>query len=122
MKMMFAKKALGLLLAGAMTLGLAACGNTAAGNAGGNAAEPAAVESSAGGDSAVPGKPFKIGVLVADATSAEALGRRNYLENYIAKAYNMEFVYSDELADSAGEKSAIDTMITNNANIICSMV
>ena len=120
MKMMFAKKALGLLLAGAMTLGLAACGNTAAGNAGGNAAEPAAAESSAGGDSAVPGKPFKIGVLVADATSAEALGRRNYLENYIAKAYNMEFVYSDELADSAGEKSAIDTMITNNCKAILS--
>ncbi|MBO6214019.1 MAG: LacI family DNA-binding transcriptional regulator, partial [Lachnospiraceae bacterium] len=39
---------------------------------------------------------------------------------YIAPNYNVEFVYSDELKDSAGEKSAIDTMITNNCKAILS--
>jgi len=32
----------------------------------------------------------------------------------------VEFVYSDELADAAGEKSAIDTMISNNCKAIIS--
>jgi len=62
----------------------------------------------------------KIGVLVADATGAEALGFRSYYENYIQNQYNVEFVYSDELADAAGEKSAIDTMISNNCKAIIS--
>jgi len=65
-------------------------------------------------------KTVKIGVLVADATSAEALAFRNYYENYIQNQYNVEFVYSDELKDASGEKSAIDTMITNNCKAIIS--
>ncbi|MBR1693288.1 MAG: LacI family DNA-binding transcriptional regulator, partial [Lachnospiraceae bacterium] len=65
-------------------------------------------------------KTVKIGVLVSDATSAEALGRRSYLEDYIQGQYNVEFVYSDELKDAAGEKSAVDTMITNNCKAIIS--
>lgn len=111
-----AKKLLAGLLAGTMAFSLAACGGSGDSGSG----------SSAGGDSeqtsdATPsGDSFKIGVLVSDATSAEALGRRAYLEKYIAKQYNVEFVYSDELADSAGEKSAIETMITNNCKAILS--
>lgn len=121
MKKRFVTKILSLFLAGTMMFSMTACGS---GN--GEAAETGSSQTGDGAgeyaeaDIVAPGEPFKIGVLVADATSAEALGRRHYLESYIAKAYNMEFVYSDELADSAGEKSAIDTMITNNCKAILS--
>jgi hypothetical protein len=65
-------------------------------------------------------KKIKIGVLVSDATTAEALAFRNYYTNYIGKQYNVEFIYSDEIVDVAGEKSAIDTFITNNCKAIIS--
>ena len=45
----------------------------------------------------------KIGVLVSDATSSEALAFRSYYTEYIAKAYDVEFIYSDELTDAAVE-------------------
>lgn len=63
---------------------------------------------------------FKIGVLVSDTTTAEALAFRTYYTEYIAKQYPVEFVYSGELKDAAGEKSAIDTLITNNCKAIIS--
>ena len=62
----------------------------------------------------------KIGVLVSDATSSEALAFRAYYTEYIAKAYNVEFIYSDELSDAAGEKSAIDNFIVNNCKAVIS--
>ncbi len=62
----------------------------------------------------------KIGVLVSDVTSAEALAFRSYYENYIQKQYNVEFMYSDELADAAAEQSAIDNFIANNCKAIIS--
>ena len=62
----------------------------------------------------------KIGVLVADATGAEALAFRSYYENYIQKQYNVTFMYSDELADAAAEASAIDNFIANNCKAIIS--
>ena len=62
----------------------------------------------------------KIGVLVADVTTAEALAFRSYYTQYIQNQYNVEFVYSDALKDSADEKSAIDTFITNNCKAIIS--
>lgn len=65
-------------------------------------------------------KKIKIGVLVSDATTAESLAFRAYYTDYIQKQYNVEFVYSDELKDSAGEKSAIDTFVTNNCKAIIS--
>lgn len=63
---------------------------------------------------------IKMGVLVSDATTAEALAFRSYYTNYIQNQYNVEFIYSDELKDAAGEKSAIDTFITNNCKAIIS--
>ena len=117
MKKKLTKKILGLFLAGTMAFSLAACGgNNAADSGSSGSAEEYEVDETV----EAPGESFKIGVLVSDATSAEALGRRHYLESYIAKAYDIEFVYSDELTDSAGEKSAIDTMITNNCKAILS--
>ncbi len=65
-------------------------------------------------------KTVKIGILVSDATSAEALAFRNYYTEYIQKQYNVELIYSDELTDAAGETSAIDTFITNNCKAIIS--
>ena len=103
-----------------MAFSLVACGS------GGGSKE--ASGGSSGGDSGSADeaseldleKEVKIGVLVSDATSAEALGRRSYLEKYIQSQYKATFVYSDELKDAAGEKSAIDTMITNNCKAIIS--
>lgn len=63
----------------------------------------------------------KIGVLVSDATSAEALAFRSYYENYIQEQYNVTFMYSDELGDAAAEASAIDNFIGNNCKAIISL-
>ena len=62
----------------------------------------------------------KIGVLVSDSTSSEALAFRAYYTEYIAPAYGVEFIYSDELTDAAGEKSAIDNFIVNNCKAVIS--
>lgn len=66
-------------------------------------------------------KTIKIGVLVSDTTSAEALAFQNYYRNYIASNFNVELVYSNELTDAAGEASAIDTFITNNCKAVISL-
>lgn len=62
----------------------------------------------------------KMGILVSDSTTAEALAFRTYYVEYIQKEYNVELIYSDELKDAAGETSAIDTFITNNCKAIIS--
>lgn len=74
------------------------------------------------GDEGAEDKPqtIKIGVLVSDATTAEALAFRNYYTNYIQKEYNVEFIYSDELVDAAGEMTAIENFITNNCKGVIS--
>ena len=120
------KKFLGLLLTGTMILSMVACGSgsaedetTASNSTDVVTTTQAEAEEAATGDLDMS-ETVKIGVLVSDATSAEALGRRAYLEKYIQSQYNVEFVYSDELKDAAGEKSAIDTMITNNCKSIIS--
>ena len=110
----------GLVLAGSMIFSMVACGGTNTGEAA--TSEPSAdsgeaVENTAELDTS---QKVKIGVLVSDATSSEALGRRAYLESYIQDKFNVEFVYSDELADAAAETSAIDTMIANNCKAILS--
>lgn len=66
------------------------------------------------------GKTVKMGVLVSDATTAEALAFRTYYTDYIQKQYNVELLYSDELKDAAGEISAVETFITNNCKAIIS--
>ncbi len=65
-------------------------------------------------------KTVKIGVLVSDSTTAESLAFQSYYKEYIANNYNVELMYSDELADAAAEKSAIDTFITNNCKAVIS--
>lgn len=80
----------------------------------------AACGSSQGNKVASKDETVKIGVLVADATTPESLAFRAYYENYIAKNYNVEFMYSTEVADAAAEKSAIDNFITNNCKAVIS--
>ena len=48
-------------------------------------------------------KTVKIGILLADSTTPESLAFQNYYKNYIGENYNVELIYSDELADAAAE-------------------
>ena len=93
------KKIFAMLLALAMVFALAACG----------------------GNNAADDKPVKIGVLVADVSGEEALGFRAYYENYIAKNYNVIFTYTEQLADAAAEKSAIEKFAAQGYDAILSL-
>ncbi len=75
-----------------------------------------------GGDGEQKGvdTPIKIGVLVADVSGEEALGFRAYYENYIAKNYNVTFTYTEQLADAAAEKSAIEKFAAQGYDAILS--
>lgn len=64
--------------------------------------------------------PIKIGVLVADVSGEEALGFRSYYEDYIAKNYNVTFTYTEQLADAAAEKSAIEKFAAQGYDAILS--
>lgn len=66
-------------------------------------------------------KTVKIGVLVADASGAEALAFKNYYENYVAKEYDVEFIYSAALDDAAGAKAQTETFISQNCKAIIDM-
>ena len=109
------KKALALILALVMVLALAACGSSAP--AASNDA-PAANNDAPAADS---GKTVKIGVLVSDVSGEEALGFRAYYENYIAKNYNVEFTYTEQLEDAAAEKAAIEKFAAQGYDAILSL-
>ena len=101
------KKYLAMILAMVMVLALAACGSAA----------PAASEQAPAGDSS---KTVKIGVLVADVSGEEALGFANYYRNYIQSNYNVEFSYTEQLADAAAEKAAIEKFAAQGYDAIIS--
>lgn len=111
-----------------MAVGAAGCGKDEEQTNGGNTAAVTETADSAdntadAGSAAADldtSKTVKMGVLVSDSTTAEALAFRAYYTEYIQNQYNVEFVYSDELKDAAGEKSAIDTFITNNCKAVIS--
>ncbi|MBR3035867.1 MAG: LacI family DNA-binding transcriptional regulator, partial [Lachnospiraceae bacterium] len=113
-----AKRLLAMLLAAMMVLSLAACANNTPSTAPAGSTTPDAPETQAAGPD--DSQNVKIGVLVSDVTSAEALAFRAYYEGYIQKQYNVTFMYSDELADAAAEASAIDNFIANNCKAIIS--
>lgn len=124
------KKFWALLLTAAMTVTmLTGCGGGDGGSqTGGNTGNSVNDTQNAGGDAQQGdqqsdldmSQTVKMGILVSDATSAEALAFRTYYTEYIQKQYNVELIYSDELTDSAGETSAIDTFIANNCKAIIS--
>lgn len=65
-------------------------------------------------------KTLKIGVLVADATSSEALAFRSYFMDYIGAQYDVEFIYSDELADAQAEITALENFINQGVQAVAS--
>lgn len=114
------KKVIALLLALVMTLSLAACGGnteettaTAAKASTGNA-EPTATPE-------VKQDPIKIGVLVADVSGEEALAFRAYYESYLAPHYNVTLEYTEQLADAAAEKAAIEGFAAKGFQAIISL-
>lgn len=66
-------------------------------------------------------KTAKIGVLVSDASTAEALSFRAYYEEYLESQYDVDFIYSEELTDAAGEIDAIDQFTTQGCQGIISL-
>ena len=94
------KKIFAMLLALAMVFALIAC---------------------SGSNNQTEDKTVKIGVLVADVSGEEALGFRAYYENYIAKNYNVTFTYTEQLADAAAEKSAIEKFAAQGYDAILSL-
>jgi len=91
------KKLIALLLALVMVVSLAACG--------------AKQEQ----------KEIKIGVLVADVSGEEALAFRAYYEKYLAPHYNVTLTYTEQLADAAAEKAAIEQFAAQGYNAIISL-
>jgi len=113
------KKALAVVAAGALSLSLlAGCGGKA------DSASAAPADSASTADSAPAeepaGDPVKIGVLVADVSGEEALGFRDYYEKYIASNYNVELLYTDQLADAADERAAIERFAAQGVQAIIS--
>lgn len=105
------KKLLGMGLAVAMTLGcMVGCGV--------ENSDSAAEEKNAASETA---DTVKIGVLVADVSGEEALGFREYYENYIGENYNVTFSYTDELQDAAAEKSAIEKFASQGYDAVISL-
>lgn len=120
------KKALALVLSIVTVFSavLTGCGSQKSADTSADAATEVATEETAGEESAIPakgeGKAVKMGILVSDTTSAEALAFRAYYEEYIQNQYNVELLYSDELKDAAAEASAIDNFIANNCKAVIS--
>ena len=102
MKKRFAKL-ISLALVGVMSAGvLAGCGNS--------------------NDTASAAKDgVKIGVLVADVSGEEALGFRNYYEEYIQNNYDVTFEYTDALESAEDEKAAIEKFASKGYDAIISL-
>ena len=78
-------------------------------------------KSNDGGEENKTQETVKIGVLVADVSGEEARGFRNYYENYIAKNYNVQLLYTEQLQDAASEKSAIEKFASQGCKAIISL-
>ena len=73
------------------------------------------------GGTAMAKGPVKIGVLVSDVSGEEALGFRAYYEDYIAQNYDVTFTYTEQLADAAAEKAAIEKFAAQGYDAILSL-
>ena len=117
------KKLIALLLAMVMVLGMVACGNKApqadAPVADAPAADAPAADEPAADEPALA--PIKVGVLVADVSGEEALAFRAYYENYLAPHYNVTLTYTEQLADAAAEKAAIEQFAAQGYNAVISL-
>lgn len=62
-------------------------------------------------------KTYVIGIAEAQSND-EVTIRRNYLENYVAKKYNVKFIFSEQCSDDAATKSFIENCIDSGADAI----
>lgn len=118
------KKIIALLLALTMVLSLAACGGNAAPATEAPATEAPAAEvpaTEAPAAEEITLAPIKVGVLVADVSGEEALAFRAYYEEYLAPHYNVTLSYTEQLADAAAEKAAIEQFAAQGYNAIISL-
>ncbi len=122
------KKILSFVLCAAMAAAaLSGCGDT--GSGGNSGTGSGTTEQAGAGDAEVSADvgsygfddTAKIGVLVSDLSTAEALGFQSYYVDYIAEQYNVDFIYSEELTDAAGEISAIENFIAQGCQGIISL-
>ena len=116
------KKLIALLLALCMVLSLAACGGTAAPET--EAPETPDAPAAQPENNKVEEftlAPIKVGVLVADVSGEEALAFRAYYEEYLAPHYNVTLSYTEQLADAAAEKAAIEQFAAQGYNAIISL-
>lgn len=67
--------------------------------------------SGSSGESLEDMETVKIGVLIYDSTDSEVVAFKNYFQNYIAKEYPVEFVYSDSITTAEEEVAAIENFI-----------
>ena len=120
MKKNLFKKLAAVVLTGAMSLSLMACGGAgekkSESNGSGGGADAVAASDTYGIDKELP-----IGVLVSDTTSSEALAFRSYYTDYIGKQYKVKFIYSDELKDAAGETTALENFINQGVKAVISL-
>ena len=119
------KKLLSVLLVAAMTLSLVACGGSSDADAGAdtnaateedataNAEDTQEAESEATGeattialDGSWPEETIKIGVVGYDSTNEQQISVQEYYE-YLAEYYNIEIMFSEDLADAEGELNFI---------------
>ena len=117
--------AVSIALMAAMSVGFAGCSSdSGSGNASGGGASNNSSDSNSGGGNSGggnSGKTVKIGVLVADVSGDEALAFRSYYEDYIAGQYNVQFSYTDQLTDAAGERSAIEQFAAQGYDAVISL-
>ena len=126
------KKLVSVVLSTAMAaLAMAGCGETGDGSAVSSGTETVGnVSKEQNADQGTPAadvdtygfdKTAKIGVLVSDASTAEALSFRAYYEEYLESQYDVDFIYSEELTDAAGEIDAIDQFTMQGCQGIISL-
>ncbi len=119
------KKLLSLGMAAVMAVSLTACGSSSASDTAPeeSTADTAQSETVSAADVDTYGidKTLNVGVLVSDATSSEALAFRSYYLDYLSEKYDVNFVYSDELTDAAGETTALENFINQGMQAVISL-
>ncbi len=115
-----AKRFLAVLLSMVMITGsLTGCGKNSASNANDGGSTDNAKPTEAAADAQGTSKKDTYVIGIAEAQSNDEVSiRRSYLENYIAKNYNVKFIFSEQCSDDAATKSFIENCIDSGANAI----
>lgn len=108
------KKIIALAMAVIISTGVSACGAKTP------ATSPTTASSNTEGTvSPQSFKKFKIGIAEVQAND-ESVTRRNYLENYIAPKYNVEFIFSEQCTDSEKVLTFIENCADAGADAVIS--